>query len=701
MEEGVEEESPSSSTGQSRVKLRKKKSTSGSTSHSGTLSGRKQRFFTIILVLLPLVVFIILEFGLRLAGYGGNLDLVVRTSIGGREFYTINRRVASRYFAGSGTTIPEPSEDTFEINKGTRTKRIFCLGESTMAGFPFEFHATAPSFLKDRLSVLLPDYTIEVINVGISAVSSYVVKDFMDELAAYQPDLYIVYAGHNEFYGAYGPGSTVAIRGGAWLTRLTISLLRFKTFLLLRDGYAWLQQSLSPRHSKPSGSLMGQMVGEQTIPYGGGLYRQARRAYHENLERIISAARSRNVPILFSALVSNIKTQRPFVAMFDPHTEEDQRQEWNRLVAEGDTLFAHGDTPGAIERFRMAITIDSANAEGHFKAGQALYAAGKYEEAKSAFLRAKDFDALRFRASEDFVADLAGICRRHGVPLAPVDSAFVAGSQHGIPGSELILEHLHPTLDGYFLMAKVFASSIHMNNLLVPASKWNPALEKPDEEYKKMSTVSAFDRAVGRIKIQLLMRRWPFTTGQTDFTFTPADAVENVAFAYLQKRIAWSDARYKLAEVYAGEGKFEEARTECLAVARVLSSSYQPLLKVADYYRDEGKNEEAKAGYLRCIATAENPFCRMKLALVLLEEERLPAAEEQITLAIEADRNGPHKMSLEAAASARYLLGVAYAKQGRYRQAEENLRYALTLQPAFGEAKQLLQQLSRLTSSGK
>lgn len=678
-----------------------KKSTSGSTSRSGALSGGKRRFFTVILVLSPLVVFIILEVVSRLAGYGGNLDLVVKSRIGNREFYTINRRVASRYFAGSGTTIPEPSEDTFEIKKGTRTKRIFCLGESTMAGFPFEFHATAPSFLKDRLSVLLPDYNIEVINVGISAVSSYVVKDFMDELAAYQPDLYIVYAGHNEFYGAYGPGSTVAIRGGAWLTQLTISLLRFKTFLLLRDGYAWLQQSLRSRHSQPSGSLMGQMVGEQAIPHGGDLYRQARRTYQENLERIISAARSQNVPILFSALVSNIKTQRPFVGMFDPRTGEHQRQEWYRLVADGDTLFAHGDTSAAIERYRMAIAIDSVNATGHFNIGKALYASGEYEEARNAFLLGKDYDALRFRASEDFVGDLADICRQHGVPLAPVDSVFAAGSQHGIPGNELILEHLHPTLDGYFLMAKVFASSIRNNNLLVPPSEWNPALEKTDEEYMRMSTVSAFDHAVGRIKVELLMRRWPFTTGRADFTFTPADAVENVAFAYLQKRIAWSEARYKLAEVYAEERKFEDARRECLAVARVLPTSFQPLLRVADYYRDEGRTGEAKTGYLRCIATEENPFCRMKLALVLLEEDRLQAAEEQINFAIEADRRGPHKMTLDAAASARYLLGVVRAKQGRYRQAEESLRYALTLQPAFDEAKQLLGQISRLTQSGK
>lgn len=687
---------PDSHQATSNVKPRQKNSSFGPP--TATPPGKdKRRIFGIVLVAFPVLIVVGMEVALRLAGYGGNLNLVVKTSIGGKEFYSINRYVATRYFSGGGTTIPEPSEDTFEIRKGARTKRIFCLGESTMAGFPYEFHATAPAFLKDRLSVLLPDYNIEVINVGVSAVSSFVVKDFMDELAAYEPDLYIVYVGHNEFYGAYGVGSTVAIRGGAWLTRLTISLLKFRMFLLLRDGYTWLRQSFSSGASTLSGSLMGQMVGEQTIPYGGELYQQARRIYQENLERIISSARSQNVPVLFSALVSNIKTQRPFVPTFDPRTEEHQRQEWNRLVTEGNALFAQGNAHAAIERYRMAITIDSTNAEGHFNIGQALYSSGKYEEARIAFLRAKDFDALRFRASEEFVSDLAGVTKRMQVPLAAVDSAFEAGSEHGIPGNELILEHIHPTLDGYFLMAKVFASSIYKNNLLAPESEWNLAEDKSDEEYMNMSTVSAFDHAVGRIKVELLMRRWPFTTGQTDFKFTPADAVESIAFAYLQKRIPWSDARYKLAEVYAEGKNYEEARTECLAVARVLSSSYQPLLKVADYYRDEGRNEEAKAGYLRCIETEENPFCRMKLSLVLLEEENLPAAEKQITLAIAVDQRGPHKMTPEASASARYLLGVAQAKQGKYRHAEESLNQALALKPGFEEARQLLGQITRLT----
>ena len=97
-------------------------------------------------------------------------------------------------------------------------RRIFCLGESTMAGFPYDFHATAPSFLADRLQQMFPEDTIEVINVGLSAIGSYVILDFLRELAEYSPDLFIVYTGHNEFYGDLwgriiaGPGERMGDR---------------------------------------------------------------------------------------------------------------------------------------------------------------------------------------------------------------------------------------------------------------------------------------------------------------------------------------------------------------------------------------------------------------------------------------------------------------------------------------------------------
>lgn len=659
------------------------------------LSPTKRRAFTLIMLLLPLLLLVATEFILRGIEYGGNLDLVIKRSVGGKEFYSINRGVAKRYFAQSVSTVPEPAEDLFEIKKSKKTKRIFCLGESTMAGFPFEFHATAPSFMKDQLQVLLPEYNIEVINVGLSAVGSYVVKDFMDELNRYEPDLYVVYVGHNEFYGAYGVGSSVAVKGGAWMTRLTVRLLKFKTFLALRDGYAWLQRTLWSPASKSGATLMGEMVGDQAIPYGSELYNNARQVYRDNLNVIIETARSQDVQVIFSSLVSNIKTQAPFVSIFDPNTTEQQKQLWHRLVSEGDSLCSVSDTIHAIEAYRQATATDTLNATAFFKLGTCLYAAQQFGEAKSALRRAKDLDGLRFRMSEDFENDLSEVCNKSGVTLSLPDSSFEAASPHGIIGNELILEHLHPNIRGYSLMAKTWTASILQHGFLTPREEWKLANDKSDEEYMDLSTVSEFDETVGRIKVELLMHKWPFQTGAVDSKFTPANPVDGIAFEYVRGRVAWSDARYKLGGYYAGQKQYALARKECLAVAKVLPFSYQPLFKVADYYREEGKTEEAKAAYLHCIEVENNPFARMKLAIILLEEDKLNDAIAEIGRALDVERKGPHKFQAGAASSAHYLLGVAFAKQSKFQEARTNLLYAISINPGNAEAKSLLERLPR------
>ena len=658
------------------------------------LSPAKRRVFTLIMLLLPLASLALLELALRQFDYGGNLDLVITRSVGGKQVYSINRSVARRYFAGMSSVIPEPADDTFSMVKTPNTKRIFCLGESTMAGFPYELNATAPSFMRDRLQRLLPQYNIEVINAGLSAVGSYVVQDFMDELLPYQPDLFIIYIGHNEFYGIYGEGSSINVPGGPSLTRLTITLLKFKTFLILRDAYLWLRSRFG-RSEHSDETLMGQMVGKQTIPYHSDLYDRAREIYRDDLIRMIQTAQSHNIPIMFSSLVSNWRGQRPFVSVFAKSTSADQREMWKEMVMKGDSSMAHNDTPGAAHWYEDAIHVDSMNATAFFNLGSALYKLEQYNEAKSAFLRAKDLDALRFRASEEFEDDLITTCNTQNVPVARVDSAFIAQSPHGILGNELILEHLHPNINGYFQMAKTFSRTIQDDNLLVSPSAWTKSNEPDDSILMRLSRVTTFDRTLGGMKIDFLKRRWPFASGPVDYEFAPSNYLESVVFRVIRHELAWSEARYLLAEDYARNKQFELARDECLAVSKEIPFSYEPLLRVADYYNEEGKRNEAKDAYQVCFKTEDNPFARMKYAVILLEEETPAAAAAQIDTAFGLDSGGRYKLPTLGLATGRYLLGVAYAKMGKTDQAKENLQRALAIQPGYIDAKELLDQLQR------
>ena len=50
----------------------------------------------------------------------------------------------------------------------------------------------------------MPDKTVEVFNLGITSIASFAVAQVVKDALALEPDLVVVYTGHNEFYGIYG-----------------------------------------------------------------------------------------------------------------------------------------------------------------------------------------------------------------------------------------------------------------------------------------------------------------------------------------------------------------------------------------------------------------------------------------------------------------------------------------------------------------
>lgn len=250
-------------------------------------------------------------------------------------------------------------------------------------------------------------------------------------------------------------------------------------------------------------------------------------------------------------------------------------------------------------------------------------------------------------------------------------------------------------------MAKVFAEAMNGKRLLFPENTWSQALQKTDEEYYRDSEVTEFDELVGSIKVDLLQHKWPFTETSTGYSFTPRSKPEEIAFRYVQGRIFWSEARYELSEYYAASKDFNRARRECSAVSKVIPYSYQPLLRIADYFRMEGQRDSAKTWYQRCIAAEDNPYARMKFAIILLEEEQPSQAAQQIETGFQVAAQKGVQLSNEASASSYYLLGVAYAKMGKFREAREHLGRSLSIMPNQPDTRDLLQQVERFSAQRK
>src|SRR3569623_1407509 len=166
----------------------------------------------VIALLLPVLFFLLLEGGLRLFNYGDNLDLFDPEPAGysDKDILMVNPIVARRFFT-KGEYTPQPPYELFANQKPANGYRIFVMGESTTAGWPYPNNEVFSRILNQRLADAFPDKYIEVVNVAISAVNSYTLLDFMDEVLAQKPDAIIIYTCHNEFYGALGVASTESL----------------------------------------------------------------------------------------------------------------------------------------------------------------------------------------------------------------------------------------------------------------------------------------------------------------------------------------------------------------------------------------------------------------------------------------------------------------------------------------------------------
>ncbi|MHB1223805.1 MAG: SGNH/GDSL hydrolase family protein, partial [Gemmatimonadaceae bacterium] len=281
-----------------------------------TLSRARYVAFLAITLLLPAMLLLAVEGGLRLLRPDGGLPLFVGAPGTDGRYLRANPLVARRYFAGESLP-PRPSSELFAADRPERAFRVFVLGESAAAGFPYPANGSFSRLLRDVLRDALPGDSVEVVNLAIAATNSYTMQDLAAEVAAARPDLVLVYAGHNEYYGALGVGS--AEGGGVArpaLVRGYLRLLRLRTFLALRDGVARLASDGvgGAAGSDSVASLMELLARDQQIPFDGDRYHAGLTQFDGNVERLVRRLRAAGVPVFLASVASNERDLPPLAA---------------------------------------------------------------------------------------------------------------------------------------------------------------------------------------------------------------------------------------------------------------------------------------------------------------------------------------------------------------------------------------------------
>src|SRR3974390_2119355 len=166
------------------------------------LSRTKKWIFGLVgFVLLPLLVVLGVELGLRLAGYGFPTSFFQPLRIGTNDCLVENEKFGLRFFPPELARSPSPV--VMEAKKPLDVYRIFLLGESAALGDPRPAYGVA-RYLEMLLHERYPATRFEVICGAVTAINSHAVLPIARECARHEGDLWIVYMGNNEMIGPFG-----------------------------------------------------------------------------------------------------------------------------------------------------------------------------------------------------------------------------------------------------------------------------------------------------------------------------------------------------------------------------------------------------------------------------------------------------------------------------------------------------------------
>jgi tetratricopeptide (TPR) repeat protein len=637
------------------------------------LSPAKRRAFMAVTLLFPFLLVAFAEGILRVAGYGESHPLFVADETR-PEYLRQNPEVARRYFRNT-ENVPRGLVDYFDRDKREGSFRIVVQGASSAAGFPFYYGAAFSRLLQDRLQESMPERLIEVVNTAVAAVNSYTLVDFADEIIRQRPDAVVIYAGHNEYYGALGVGSTESMGGmppGA--VRTLLYLQRYRVVQAVQQGLSGLASTADDL--RRDGTLMERMVREQHIPYGSVTFERGLRQFESNLSVLLRKYQRAGIPVFIATLASNERDHAPFVSLNGRPEYSDRSPVVERLLVEG--RFEE-----AVAESRMMVESAPEWAMGHFLIGRGLLGIGDVAGAREALERARDLDALRFRAPGVMNDIIRRTAEAHGATVVEVRDVLASSSPDRLVGAELMTEHLHPNVEGYFLIADAFY------DVLVGSGVLGQSFRRVGKESARHRIAfSPIDSLVGAYRVAQLKSHWPFQPAGTRIDFLDTliirSETERIARDLFLERISWTEARRQERALYEDRGDLESALLVARAEAQELSIYPDPYVVAGALLLRLGRPPDALAWFERSLQFGETATARRLTGAIILQRGdhalALPHLERAVELA-------------PANIQGLYNLAGAYALAGRYSDSRRTAGRLLEITPDHDPAMRLLASL--------
>jgi len=385
---------------------------------------------------------------------------------------------------------------------------------------------------------------------------------------------------------------------------------------LLKNTYDKILMVFKKDQKIRGGTRMELMVHDQKIPFQSDLYKRGVTQFKSNMDQIFQIFDDRRVPVFVSSLVCNEKDMKPFISI---EPDSVRYPAFRKTFDSGMMAFTNGDMNSAKTILAEANQVYADYALCHYTLGRIAYQQKQYDSAKIYFDKARDLDGLRFRAPGELNKVIKETALKYpNVHVVDATGTFEANSANHIIGNELILEHIHPNLDGYALLSDVFYNAMKKNHFIIPDS----AQEMKFSKLKTDMPVTTVDSLAGIYKVNNLKKSWPFSDVMTADSMHVVTVEDEMAYALTYKKSNWFGIMDTLYSYYIGANKFREARTVVEGLALEYPQDPAYLEKTGMLYGKLNDYEHAAFYFKKAFSESPSPELAKTLFVIYLKIDK-------------------------------------------------------------------------------
>jgi lysophospholipase L1-like esterase len=363
----------------------------------------------IVLSLLAFV-FSLLLLEITATVYNSNPDWFIKVQENNTAHMVFNKAALSSRFY-SLQTEPYFITRNFNIAKNDDVKRIFVIGDAFVSGWPYSENQSLTTKVESVLTNFVLHGQVELIPVSFAGLNSSHAVELVQEIKEYEPDLVVLFLGHNEFY----THEDLTLRVGSFNSSLLDVFNQFFIYTGLK------KKIIYNRNIDDLERLLPTLLSKQIVTHNDLDYNIVIENFRNNITQIIKTCEKENINLLFPVLTDNL--------LLPPLGIVQDKSEF-----QADIIFSNA---------RMAIYRD-----------------GDIEKAKELFTKTKELDVVKLRIPDD-IKSVYDIIKKSA--LVRIDSLFEMNCENNIPSSKLFLDYIHPNNTGLNIIATAITKRIIEN----------------------------------------------------------------------------------------------------------------------------------------------------------------------------------------------------------------------------------------------